>query len=69
MEHRLHIALEPLDGHVVQVARQPLLVMGVVMGWAGAPVAVVHDVGRWSPSKMGWVAVGQLHVCVSPQAG
>lgn len=41
VKDRLHVALEPLDGHAVQVARQPLLVMMAVrMNWVQLPVAI-----------------------------
>lgn len=31
MKNRLHVTLKPLDGHVVEITRQPLLMMVVIL--------------------------------------
>lgn len=41
MEDRLHVTFKPLDGHVIQVTGEPLLVGGE--GQAGATVAVAVE--------------------------
>lgn len=66
MEDGLHVAFKPLDGHVVQVAGQPLLMMTVWMN-VQFPVAVIAAITCRNIISVCRVSAGQLHAC--PQAG
>lgn len=61
MEHRLHVELEPLDGHVVQVTGQFLRVRGGRRAGAPVPVGVEGAEGPGDAAPAVVEAVGQVH--------
>lgn len=63
MEDGLHVTFEALDGHAVQVAGQPLLMVAVRVNWVQVSVAVAWR----NRTCVCWETMGQLHTCL--QAG
>lgn len=63
MEDCLHVKLKLLDGHVVQVAGQLLLMQGLWQAWPAVPVGVdrAEDTGHAPATEVAGEAIRHLH--------
>lgn len=63
MEDSLHVKLELLDGHVIQVAGQLLRVRGLWQAWPAVPVGVerAEATRHASPAEVAGKAIRHLH--------